>query len=450
MKELWIRIIAVMVLIAFVTALNYIGCGGGGGSSSGSSIAESANSVTSGMIVDGTIVDADISNTAAIAFSKLSGVAAASHSHGDANITSLSWSKLTGVPAGFADGIDNTGSGGGTPADTTTALDGTTGAGSATTYSRGDHKHAIGTDAINSTMILNGTIVDADISSSAAIAFSKLSDVASSTHNHDSAYASIIHNHDGTYLPDNGTTVAGTFEVIAGNMYLESRGNLWLDIDNDANTTNASFTISAENENTTFLSCKENESGTKRVTINGASFYSDFPVYIMGKTRIGGDLSISGSLSKGSGTFLIDHPLDPQNKVLRHSFVESPDMKNIYDGIVNLDTNGQAVVTLPDYFEALNINYRYQLTCVGGYAPIFVKEKIKDKKFVIASANGIKDAGLEISWQVTGNRNDAFARKNPIIVEEEKGTGTASAFKRGEYLYPEAFGVKQTETASSK
>jgi hypothetical protein len=79
-------------------------------------------------------------------------------------------------------------------------------------------------------------------------------------------------------------------------------------------------------------------------------------------------------------------------KVLRHSFVESPDMKNVYDGIVNLNENGEAVVKLPDYFETLNINFRYQLTPVGGYAPLFIKEEIKNNQFVIASANGSKDA----------------------------------------------------------
>ncbi|MDI6788379.1 MAG: hypothetical protein QME51_08410, partial [Planctomycetota bacterium] len=88
-----------------------------------------------------------------------------------------------------------------------------------------------------------------------------------------------------------------------------------------------------------------------------------------------------------------------------------------------------------------NINYRYQLTAIGAYAPLFVKTKIKDRKFVIASCNGAKDAGLEVSWQVTGNRNDAFIRKNPIIVEEEKGTGTASTYKKGEYIHPAAFGA---------
>src|SRR5580692_507805 len=63
-----------------------------------------------------------------------------------------------------------------------------------------------------------------------------------------------------------------------------------------------------------------------------------------------GNVDVDGNLSKAGGSFKIDHPLDPANKYLYHSFVESPDMKNIYDGKVTTDANGDAVVTLPKWF----------------------------------------------------------------------------------------------------
>jgi hypothetical protein len=145
---------------------------------------------------------------------------------------------------------------------------------------------------------------------------------------------------------------------------------------------------------------------------------------------------VPGALSKGSGSFLIDHPLDPLNKVLRHSFVESPDMKNIYDGVVVLDGNGEASIALPDYFEALNRDFRYQLTPLGASMPqLFVKQEINNSMFVIAG--GV--AGAKVSWQVTGIRQDAYAKKHPIIIEEAKGTGDASMYKPGEYLHPDSF-----------
>ncbi|HEU4388933.1 MAG TPA: hypothetical protein VFV34_14125 [Blastocatellia bacterium] len=143
-----------------------------------------------------------------------------------------------------------------------------------------------------------------------------------------------------------------------------------------------------------------------------------------------GDVQVTGNLSKGGGSFKIDHPLDPENKYLYHSFVESPDMKNIYDGNVVTDENGDAVVVLPDYFEALNSDFRYQLTVIGAFAQAIVSEKIKNNRFRIRTSL----PGVELSWQVTGIRQDAFAKKNRIQVEVEK-----SERERGLYLHPDAF-----------
>jgi hypothetical protein len=72
-----------------------------------------------------------------------------------------------------------------------------------------------------------------------------------------------------------------------------------------------------------------------------------------------GNVQVTGTLSKGGGSFKIDDPIDPLNKYLYHSFVESPDMMNIYNGIVTTDANGNATVALPDYFMALNQDYRW-------------------------------------------------------------------------------------------
>jgi hypothetical protein len=90
-------------------------------------------------------------------------------------------------------------------------------------------------------------------------------------------------------------------------------------------------------------------------------------------------------ITKGGGGFKIDHPLDPTNKHLWHSFVESPDMKNIYDGVTILDERGEAVVELPDWFEALNRDFRYQLTAICGAAPnLHIAEEVAGNRFRIA------------------------------------------------------------------
>jgi len=82
--------------------------------------------------------------------------------------------------------------------------------------------------------------------------------------------------------------------------------------------------------------------------------------FIRESITVSGNVVVTGTISKGSGSFVIDHPLDPENKLLYHSFVESPDVKNIYDGVITLDVNGEATVVLPSYFEALNTDFRYQ------------------------------------------------------------------------------------------
>jgi hypothetical protein len=146
-----------------------------------------------------------------------------------------------------------------------------------------------------------------------------------------------------------------------------------------------------------------------------------------------GNAFFFGNVSKGGGSFKIDHPLDPANKYLYHSFVESPDMMNIYNGNVTLDDDGEAVVQLPAWFEALNRDFRYQLTAIGAPGPnLYVAEKISGNRFKIAGGTD----GMEVSWQVTGVRKDAYAERHRIPVEESK-----PATERGHYLHPEAFGL---------
>jgi hypothetical protein len=142
-------------------------------------------------------------------------------------------------------------------------------------------------------------------------------------------------------------------------------------------------------------------------------------------------VSINGTLSKGGGSFKIDHPLDPANKYLYHSFVESPDMKNIYDGTITTDGAGLATVTLPDWFGSLNRDFRYQLTVIGQFAQAIVASKVANNQFRIQTDK----PNVEVSWQVTGIRQDAFANANRIPVEVEKAPAD-----RGRYLYPEVIG----------
>jgi hypothetical protein len=144
-----------------------------------------------------------------------------------------------------------------------------------------------------------------------------------------------------------------------------------------------------------------------------------------------GDVQVSGNVSKAGGSFKIDDPVDPENKYLYHSFVESPDMMNVYNGNVVTDGKGEVTVTMPDYFEALNRDFRYQLTVIGQFAQAIVAQEVTDGKFSIRTDK----PNVKVSWQVTGIRQDAWANAHRIPNEEQK-----PASEQGHYMHPELFG----------
>jgi hypothetical protein len=149
-----------------------------------------------------------------------------------------------------------------------------------------------------------------------------------------------------------------------------------------------------------------------------------------------GKVHVTGLLEKAGGGFKIDHPLDPANQYLYHSFVESPDMMDVYNGNVTTDEHGDATVVLPEWFEALNRDFRYQLTVVGKqWAQARVEEEIQDNRFSIKTDK----PNVKVSWQVTGIRHDPWAEQHRIPVEEEKPPA-----ERGKYLHPKEYGQPET------
>jgi hypothetical protein len=153
-----------------------------------------------------------------------------------------------------------------------------------------------------------------------------------------------------------------------------------------------------------------------------------------------GNVNVTGTLSAATKNFRIDHPLDPANKYLVHASVESSELMDIYTGNATTDAAGEAVVHLPDWFEALNTDFRYQLTVIGQFAQAIVSSEISNHQFSIKTDK----PAVRVSWQVTGVRQDAYAKTHPLVAEQIK-TGR----ELGHYLHPALYGAGEEQSISA-
>lgn len=196
----------------------------------------------------------------------------------------------------------------------------------------------------------------------------------------------------------------------------------------------------AHNDTSNNLGTKYGVSGFAGGGVSNIGIYGDadptgsavsYAGYFNGNGLFIGDLQVGGMLSKAGGTFRIDHPLDPENKYLVHSFVESPEMMNIYSGNCVTDAKGIATVYMPEYFETLNRDFQYQLTVIGQKAMVWVGKKMNGNQFEIHT----DQPNIEVSWQVTGVRQDPWAQAHRVIAEVDKPES-----EKGFYLHAREYG----------
>jgi hypothetical protein len=147
-----------------------------------------------------------------------------------------------------------------------------------------------------------------------------------------------------------------------------------------------------------------------------------------------GVFSNGGFGGTGGKSFVIDHPFEPENKFLKHFSIESPEILNVYRGNVILDDNGEAVVLLPNYFNAINKEFSYVLTPIGKKADLFIKTEV-DANGTFSIAGGEK--GLKVSWYVYSERNDQYMQYYP---EQKKVEVDKKGSEVGKYLRPEIYG----------
>ena len=390
----------------------------------------------------------------------------------------LAWSNLTGVPAGFADGIDDVGSSDwndltNVPAD----------------IADGDD---VDTDWNNLTDVPAGFADGIDDVGVGDIAANQ--DNHFTLNNYFDAPSASVQIGDSTFRADNNGVRIGdglapisscllytrrtyntpnpsnphysnfvntsTGDIVGNNLYVgvsPSQGNGPLYgfraiIGSSSGSTDLAYGVYADVDNNfaggadrygvqSFAGHSSNTTGisygVKSTAYGGTYAYGIHATAAYGTTAsyagyFEGNVYVNGTLSKAGGSFKIDHPLDPEHKYLQHSFVESPDMMNVYNGNVMLDGDGAATVTLPDYFEVLNMDFRYQLTAIGAPGPnLYIADKINGNQFRIAGGEMFG----EVSWQVTGIRQDKWAQAHRIQVEVDK-----PITEIGTYLSPEEHG----------
>jgi len=210
--------------------------------------------------------------------------------------------------------------------------------------------------------------------------------------------------------PAGPSGIAGPDIAVPGTV-AASRG--FLSESNDASTSQFIGSNSADNAVVASLSATGNHSYALKTS--GDVGISAQGSYLAG--QFVGDVAVTGNIASSGSSYRIDDPLDPENKTLTHSSVSSPDMMNIYNGSVVTDSTGVAVVTMPSYFEALNRDFRYQLTVVGGeFAQAIVGSEVAGGIFTIRTDK----PNVAVSWQVTGIRQDAWANAHRLVVEEDK------------------------------
>ena len=141
--------------------------------------------------------------------------------------------------------------------------------------------------------------------------------------------------------------------------------------------------------------------GSHGTGINTAIYGNDFVQtsntyagFFQGRVSITGSLDATSLNISGTKNFRIDHPLDPEHKILRHAAIESYEVLNQYSGNISTDDNSLATVILPNYFETLNKDFRYQLTSISTFAQAIIKTEVANNQFIIQT----NQPNTKVSW----------------------------------------------------
>ncbi len=239
-----------------------------------------------------------------------------------------------------------------------------------------------------------------------------------------------------TYLTTNATQT-GLFTQLSNGIVPGTYGNaaaLW---GQSSGIRGGAFLAAGPSSSTTVLQAVYNGAAGNYDGVGVYGVFQSNPNYGYGVVGQGNwyGMFANGNLgASGVKSFMIDHPLDPENKYLRHYSIESPEVLNLYRGTAVMDASGVAEVQLPSYFHAVNVDFSYQLTPVGNAAAVFISQEIDAQgSFQIAGGH----PGQKICWTVYADRNDPYVQQNAASITVEPMKRAADV---GLYLQPELYG----------
>jgi hypothetical protein len=155
-----------------------------------------------------------------------------------------------------------------------------------------------------------------------------------------------------------------------------------------------------------------------------------------------GNIEATGTIGAAIKLFVIDNPENPENEILRHTSIESPEAMVIYRGKVKLNATGKANVEMPSYFKALTMENEatVQITCIGQPFEIGYEWNPGFTSFVVYG-----DANREISWMVMADRDDPYIQQNrkPVVTLKDNSD---KGYKSGYYIHPELYGQPQEKS----
>lgn len=180
--------------------------------------------------------------------------------------------------------------------------------------------------------------------------------------------------------------------------------------------------LAGRSEDANGIGAYGNATGTDGAGVYGEASNGTGAAGVIGKSTTGyagwfeGNVNVTGSLTTPAAFLQVDHPESPADRWYQQALVGAFERVTVLSGNAVSGANGRVVVRVPEIFGRTHTDVRYQVTPIGRAAQPFIAKELADGRFTIDAGA----AGVRLSWQLTGVRDDAAARRGAFQVEADK------------------------------